>query len=136
MMQSSFCQTDSTKYPKKMVFGSDTVVCITNNQLRSINLKFLRLDHLDSVMSLKDTQISSLQTKSLFDSLALSKCTFGLQDCDSVVANQKVIIDEQKSIIGSKDKSMKRLRNNNKGLKFIASSVGVVSLILLLIVVL
>jgi len=67
--------TSQTNYPKKIVLGSDTVIALTDFQMRVINGSFVKLDYLDSlcklhvfligkqdsIISLKTTQISQLR---------------------------------------------------------------------------
>ena len=104
MSKSGICQNG---YPKILYLQNDTVVAITTNQVRQINVVKVELDGCkiltDSLMSNVD-----LSDKALNESLAIiDTCKQGLQTCRS---STDVLIND---ILTQKDKvkRLKRQRN-------------------------
>ena len=113
-LQSIYSQST---YPKELLINGDTIVAITLDQSREVNKVFLEANYYKIVSDTLGGKILLLNSRIKNDSIIINDKNYQISNLDSVIYNQKNIIDRQKIDQGNTDDKLIKEQRKNKIVK-------------------
>lgn len=123
MSISVYCQSG---YPKKILLGKDTVIAITPNHLKTINIEHVDYMECSELLVLKNAVVDSMIKIIALQDSVTSNLHQQISVKDNYISDKNTVIKALYNGTTARDKMIKKLQNQNTVLK-VVTVIGIVS---------